>query len=275
MAGHRDHQVQRCSWSKVFLPKANLERHNQSDYSTEGKHMERPGNAVLGASAKAASPSIPEGTHSARTGNASDWSFGRKVHLGNIKFTVGDLVKESEDLFTMSDIASDVRRGAAGTPAVLEPALTQNSIYLHDPVCPLGTTPTYEWVWSQPCPGGFDAKNALSRESMKVHASHSRISQATDSLENEYGVVNNPLGSFSAFAGHWVVDDDESDPLKWSEWSHRVCTSTSAANISSVGRASGAGEPALKISESTRIFNQGRPVLGSVFEQQLNLVDNP
>ncbi|KAK2050253.1 hypothetical protein LZ31DRAFT_213056 [Colletotrichum somersetense] len=119
-------------------------------------------------------------------------------------------------------IASDVMRGAVGTPAVLDSALTQNNIHLHDRVCPLGTMPTYQWIWGQPCPGGFDIKDTSSRESMKVHVSHSRISQATDSLENEYGVVNHPPESFIAFAGHWAdvptgpmtLDDDESDPLK-------------------------------------------------------------
>ncbi|KAK1998569.1 hypothetical protein LX36DRAFT_27685 [Colletotrichum falcatum] len=112
-------------------------------------------------------------------------------------------------------------RGTAATPSVLDSALTQNNIHLHDRVCPLGTMPTYQWIHGQPCPGGFDIKDTSSRESMKVHVSHSCLSQAADSLENEYGVVNHPSESFIAFAGHWadvptgpIVLDDESDPLK-------------------------------------------------------------
>ncbi|KAK1600283.1 uncharacterized protein LY79DRAFT_533143 [Colletotrichum navitas] len=119
-------------------------------------------------------------------------------------------------------IDSAIMRRAAGAPAVLDSALTQNNIHLHDRVCPLGTMPIYQWIWGQPCPGGFDIKDTSSRESMKVHVAHSRASQAIDILENEYGVVNHPPESFIAFAGHWAdvpagpmtLDDDESDPLK-------------------------------------------------------------
>ncbi|KAK2020341.1 hypothetical protein LZ32DRAFT_21563 [Colletotrichum eremochloae] len=118
-------------------------------------------------------------------------------------------------------IESAIMRGTAGTPAVLDFALTQDNIHLHNRGCPLGTTPTYQWIWGQPCPGGFDIKDTSSRESLKVHVSRSRVSQATDSLENEYGLVNHPSESFIAFAGHWadvpagpLTVDDESDPLK-------------------------------------------------------------
>ncbi|KAK1984088.1 hypothetical protein LZ30DRAFT_687126 [Colletotrichum cereale] len=114
-----------------------------------------------------------------------------------------------------------IMRGAAGTPAVLGSALTRNNIHLHDRVCPLGTMPTYQWVWGQPCRGGFDIKDTSSKESMEVHVSHSRASQATENLEAEYGLFNHPSESFIAFAGHWadvpagpMTLDGESDPLE-------------------------------------------------------------
>ncbi|GKT42013.1 uncharacterized protein ColSpa_02194 [Colletotrichum spaethianum] len=117
-------------------------------------------------------------------------------------------------------IDSTIMRRATGTSAVLGSALTQNNMDLHDRVCPLGPLTTYQWIWGQPCPGGFDIKDASSKESMKVHVSHSRVSQATENLEVEYGLVNHPSEAYIAFAGYWAdyaagpAMQDELDQLK-------------------------------------------------------------
>ncbi|GJC92084.1 hypothetical protein ColKHC_00910 [Colletotrichum higginsianum] len=106
-------------------------------------------------------------------------------------------------------------RRAAGTPAVLGSALTQDNIHLHDRVYPLGSLSTYQWVWGQPCLGGFDIKDTSSKESMKVHVSRSRDSQATENLDSEYGVVNHPSEAYVAFAGDWA--DVAADPAMMEE----------------------------------------------------------
>ncbi|TQN70993.1 hypothetical protein CSHISOI_04490 [Colletotrichum shisoi] len=106
-------------------------------------------------------------------------------------------------------------RRAAGTSAVLGSALTQDNIHLHDRVYPLGSLSTYQWVWGQPCLGGFDIKDTSSNESMKVHVSRSRVSQATENLDSEYGVVNHPSEAYIAFAGDWA--DVAADPSMMEE----------------------------------------------------------
>ncbi|OHW92038.1 hypothetical protein CSPAE12_09394 [Colletotrichum incanum] len=101
-------------------------------------------------------------------------------------------------------INSTIMRRTTKTSAVLGSALTQDNIDLHDRLCPLGTMTTYQWIWGQPCPGGFDVKDTSSKDSMKVHVSRSRVSHVTENLENDYGVINHPSEAYIAFAGDWA-----------------------------------------------------------------------
>ncbi|WYZ34637.1 hypothetical protein EsH8_I_000913 [Colletotrichum jinshuiense] len=95
---------------------------------------------------------------------------------------------------------------AAGTPTIPGSALTQNNMTLHDRVSPLGTMSTYQWLWGQPCPGGFDIKDTSSKDSLKVRVCRSRVSQTTEALENEFSMVNHPSEAFIACAGDWAAD---------------------------------------------------------------------
>ncbi|OHE95747.1 hypothetical protein CORC01_08888 [Colletotrichum orchidophilum] len=92
----------------------------------------------------------------------------------------------------------------AATPVVPGSALTKDNMNLLDTQLPLGNVSTYQWIWGQSCPGGFDIKDNSSKDSMKVHISHSRVSRATDALENEYGMANHPSEAFIACAGDWA-----------------------------------------------------------------------
>ncbi|KAK1687596.1 hypothetical protein BDP55DRAFT_81144 [Colletotrichum godetiae] len=92
----------------------------------------------------------------------------------------------------------------ATTSVVPGSALTIDNMNLLDTQLPLGTVSTYRWIWGQGCPGGFDIKDNSSKDSMKVHISHSRVSRATDTLENEYGMANHPSEAFITCAGDWA-----------------------------------------------------------------------
>ncbi|KAK1636899.1 hypothetical protein BDP81DRAFT_30393 [Colletotrichum phormii] len=92
----------------------------------------------------------------------------------------------------------------ATDPVVTGSALTMDNMNLLDTQLPLGTMSTYRWIWGQACPGGFDIKDNSSKDSMKVHISHSRVSRATDTLENEYGMANHPSEAFITCAGDWA-----------------------------------------------------------------------
>ncbi|KXH51018.1 hypothetical protein CSIM01_12098 [Colletotrichum simmondsii] len=92
----------------------------------------------------------------------------------------------------------------ATAPIVPGSALTIDNMNLLDTQLPLGNISTYQWLWGQPCPGGFDIKDNSSKDSMKVHISHSRVSRATDSFEKEYGMANHSSEAFITCAGDWA-----------------------------------------------------------------------
>ncbi|KAE9573248.1 hypothetical protein CGMCC3_g10632 [Colletotrichum fructicola] len=119
------------------------------------------------------------------------------------------LIDRSETISGPPSVATDntvVNRmpSTASQPSmVLGTELTSGNMVLHNLIQPLGTMTTYEWVHGRRCPGDLDVKDISSKESIKVRC-HSRVSQSTAAIEDEYGMVNHPSESFVACAGDWA-----------------------------------------------------------------------
>ncbi|KAJ0290913.1 hypothetical protein COL940_000798 [Colletotrichum noveboracense] len=119
------------------------------------------------------------------------------------------LIDRSETISGPPSVATDntvVNRmpSTASQPLmVLGTELTSGNMVLHNLIQPLGTMTTYEWVHGRRCPGDLDVKDISSKESIKVRC-HSRVSQSTAAIEDEYGMVNHPSESFVACAGDWA-----------------------------------------------------------------------
>ncbi|OLN88515.1 hypothetical protein CCHL11_01701 [Colletotrichum chlorophyti] len=112
----------------------------------------------------------------------------------------------SEDTIVNQSRTSDMQRTAC-TSISPGSALTQDNISLHDRVLPIGIMSTYQWVWGRPFPGGLDAKDTSSKDSIRVRVGQSHASQTTDTAENEgYGVINHPSDAFITCAGDWAAD---------------------------------------------------------------------